>query len=276
MTSPVVAASPGTSTQCLGRLPAYAVLWSLIVVVAGCSGTMESVSTNPLCGRLNGAVTSGRIRSAALGGSIRWDARSAPWSPKSGDPADRPLLILLQGARADPSQWTDIGIDRAIKEMTVNRRGPSPVVVTPDVKAGTPLDAAQRFLAVELIPLARRCFGATDDPAHRAVGGISAGGRIALFVAAGHPDLFSVAGGHSPAVHTDEADALARDLAQAQTRVQLDAGSQDGFRPGTTALDTALHRRGDDAQLRIPPGQHDRRYWRAQLPSYLAFYFERI
>lgn len=269
-------ASRGAVTRGRVRLPAGALLCSLIVVVAGCSGTTGSVSTNRPCGRRNGAVTSGQIPSAALGRSIRWDARGGPWSPKSGDPADRPLLVLLQGAGADPSQWTDIGLDRAIKEVTVNRRDPSPVVVTPDVKAGTPLDAAQRFLAVELVPLARRCFGATDDPAHRAVGGISAGGRTALFVAAGHPDLFSVAGGHSPAVHTDEADALARDLAQAQTRMQLDAGSQDGFRPGTTALGNALHGRGNDARVRIPPGQHDRRYWRAQLPSYLAFYFERI
>jgi len=276
VTSPIGLVSPGSVANCLCRLSTGALLWSLIIVVAGCSGPAGSASTSQPCGRRNGAVTSGQIRSAALGRSIRWDARSAPWSPKSGGLADRPLLVLLQGAGADPSQWTDIGLDSAIKETTVNRRDPSPVVVTPDVKAGTPLDAAQRFLAMELIPLARRCFGVTDDPAHRAVGGISAGGRTALFVAAGHPDLFSVAGGHSPAVHTDEADALARDLAQAQTRVQLDAGSQDGFRPGTTALGMALHRRGNDAHLRIPPGQHDRRYWQAQLPSYLVFYFERI
>ncbi len=149
-------------------------------------------------------------------------------------------------------------------------------MLTPDVKAETPIATAQRFLAEELVPLAERCFGATDDPAHRAIGGISAGGRFALFVAARHPDLFSVAGGHSPAVHTDEAAGLAEDLAQAHTQVQLDAGRQDGFRPGTTALGQALHARGNEALLRIPPGRHDRAYWRAQLPSYLKYYFSRI
>lgn len=204
--------------------------------------------------------------SRALGHEVRWDARTEPFDARR-QRRDRALLVLLHGAGIDRSQWTAIGLDHARTAAAQQRNGAAPVVLTPDLPAHPSDRAEERFLAAELLTLARRCFGATDDPAKRAVGGISIGGRIALEVAARRPDLFRAVGGHSPAVHTTDAERLAAALANDHAAVQLDTGDGDGFRPGTEALAAALRRRGVAVSLRIAPGGHDRRYWRRQLPG---------
>ena len=51
----------------------------------------------------------------------------------------------------------------------------------------------------------------------------------------------------------------------------LDVGIDDGLRAATTELATALTDLGAPPALQVPPGNHDRTYWRAHVQDYLAW-----
>jgi enterochelin esterase-like enzyme len=121
-----------------------------------------------------------------------------------------------------------------------------------------------------------------------AIGGISMGGFGAFDIARQAPVRFCAVGGHSAAVWTaagdtapgafdDAEDFAGHDLVAAArargrapwgtARLWLDGGTADPFRPGDTALATAL-----GIPLRHWPGGHDSAYWHAHYGRYLRFY----
>jgi S-formylglutathione hydrolase FrmB len=126
-----------------------------------------------------------------------------------------------------------------------------------------------------------------------AIGGISMGGYGAYEIARENPGHFCAVGGHSPAVwrtggetapgaFDDAADFARHDLvgtARAKPgrfvgpRLWLDAGRSDPFQRGDRTFVDAL--RANKVPLiahLIWPGGHDRSYWHAHWPAYLAFY----
>lgn len=107
------------------------------------------------------------------------------------------------------------------------------------------------------------------DRTHRAIGGISMGGRSALTIVTQHPDLFSTAGGHSPV--TDAAIDLSLLTAQ-PVRIWLDVGTDDSLLASVEQFAQMLSKQKLSYTLRTWPGQHSRSYWRAHTADYLRFY----
>ena len=180
-----------------------------------------------------------------------------------------PVLYLLHGADADASQWPDIGVtaaaDTAIGSGAI---GPL-IIVMPDGGAAMP-DSLIDGLVDRLVPWTDHEYRTVAEARARAVGGISRGGRIALLAAARHPDLLTVAGGHSPALGPDDATTAVRDgLAMLGGAVTIDVGEADLLRDGVVAFaELALPL----AQVTVRPGGHDRRYWGDHVSEYLTFY----
>jgi S-formylglutathione hydrolase FrmB len=133
-------------------------------------------------------------------------------------------------------------------------------------------------------------FRSLPDAAHRAIGGLSMGGAGALRLAFTHPDIFEVAGGHSPSLHLDDgtfatiygsgddfADREPIDLASATPGIEglkiwIDAGEDDPWLERDQMLHDNLAVRGIDHNWSILPGGHDGDYWTENLPAYLRFY----
>lgn len=186
-----------------------------------------------------------------------------------------PVLVLLHGGSADERFWPEIGLTHvADAEIRARRIGPM-IIVLPDGGpllhsdlAGAPSFGSYVLDAV--LPDVRRRWRTDPDRKHRAIGGISIGGRMALEIAAGSPQEFAVVGGHSATVR--DPAALAAELAEGGLRVHLDVGDQDGLRADNAALAAALSDAGVPTEFTVSEGGHDRRYWSANMPDYLTFY----
>jgi len=182
-----------------------------------------------------------------------------------------PVLILLHGAGADQTQWTDVGATTASDELLQNGKIGEFILVLPS-EPDTRSPQQSEDVVTSLLPWIDATYRTLPDRAHRAIGGISRGGGAALLAAANHPGIFGIVGGHSPTVP----DGLPVDSLAAQSgSIWLDVGSEDRLRSKVFQLDDQLRRRGVDVHYEVSKGAHDRSYWRRHVADYLEFYGER-
>ncbi len=247
-----------------------------------------------------------RVPSAALGREMG----ALVYLP-SGYQAGRryPVLYLYHGMRESKGFWGELGLfERATELVRAGRIQPL-IIVTPQLdnsfgvnNAASYHDAAfpagpvtfdggryEDYLVNDLVDFIDARYPTRAERDARWVGGISMGGFAALHAAMRHPDRFSRAGGHSPALiegefawlYPPEVPRASRDVLRlAQLRdlagleVFLDCGQQDdfGFAPPTKRLAQTLAQREVAVQTLWPAGRHERLYWMEHLAAYLAFY----
>jgi S-formylglutathione hydrolase FrmB len=203
--------------------------------------------------------------------------------------AHRPLLVLLHGRGASPSNLLALDLKEALSPLgafapdvlLVNGGNASYYHDRRDGKWGS-------YVLNEAIPAGIERLGANPDRV--AIGGISMGGFGALDLARIAPGRFCAVGGHSAALFRtggqtargafdDAGDfarhdlfGAARDRRLYRIPVWVDAGADDPFRPSVTRFARLLRLRGVDVRLHVWPGAHEYRYWRAHVRAYLRFY----
>jgi enterochelin esterase-like enzyme len=145
------------------------------------------------------------------------------------------------------------------------------------------------FVAVDLVAHVDATYPTAAERGQRAIGGLSMGAHGALQIALNHPDVFSIAGAHSPSIRTYERSpdffgdpawfarfdpvTLARTAGTARRLVTwLDVGDEDGWRGGVERLRLALLDQGAPLEFHVLPGEHESAYWAEYLPEYLRFY----
>lgn len=112
---------------------------------------------------------------------------------------DRPgclLMVLLHGARADASQWFDIGAIAAVEGLTLGPAVHRVVTVAPDL---VDHERATSLVIDTLLPHLDRRFA----PGMYAISGISRGAAVALDVARNSNTKMGSVGLHSPALRLD-------------------------------------------------------------------------
>ena len=148
-----------------------------------------------------------------------------------------------------------------------------------------------RYVVEDLVTHLDSTHGTLPHPRARAVGGLSQGGHAALQLTFNHPDVFGVAGAHSPSLRPDDgflpwlgtgAEYARRDpisLAQSlplatllRPRLWLDVGTEDQWRPRVEILHQILTERGVPHAWHVGPGSHDGDYWQPNVPTYLRWY----
>ncbi|MCU1352671.1 MAG: esterase family protein [Acidimicrobiales bacterium] len=251
-----------------------------VVLLASCSGggslfSSGSAADPPTCGSVpSGRVVVEHLHSTATRGDERYRVYLPPASARRSGTA-LPLLVLLHGAGADDTQWTDVGIAAAADCLIAHHAIDPMVIALPDGsrvdhdRQGSP-PPMERFVMRELIPTVARRHGLRVDRRTTRIGGISLGASWALRLAAANPDQLCAAGGHSPGVQLT-ADQRAT-LATHHVRVWLDYGADDSFGARAGPLATELRRSGVDVALHRWPGGHNRRYWSHHVEDYLRFY----
>jgi predicted alpha/beta superfamily hydrolase len=141
------------------------------------------------------------------------------------------------------------------------------------------------FFADELVPFIDRNLRTLPAPAHRAVGGSSLGGLMALYLGWSRPDVFGRVLALSPSVMWGERQ-LARfwSLHGPPSRFYLDVGSRERFDAGDFQLHYGVEVREFAAHLRMlgygeeelrfvldPRGEHSEADWRRRLPAALRW-----
>lgn len=145
------------------------------------------------------------------------------------------------------------------------------------------------YVVNDLVPHIDATYRTLPAPSERAIGGLSRGGFGALYLAFTHPDVFGIAGAHSPSLPdyggieypvitaaqfgAYDPIALAARLDPADApKIRLDIGLADDWRPAVEILDRTLTAHGIPHTLVEGEGGHLQEYWTANSEDYLRYY----
>ena len=233
--------------------------------------------------------------SRALGSQISYLA----YLPPGYDGSSRryPTLYLLHGVAGDSSEWPSIGVPEAADALIAADAIQPMIVLFPNADASYYVNNAtwgvrwSDYLTEDRIAEVDAHYRTLTRRESRAVGGLSMGGDGALQLAFRYPDVFGVAGAHSPSsrllfehapadVYGTEAFFRAHNpfwLAQdgagaAGPEIWIDIGDEDPWRWNARAIHFALEARGIPHQFNELPGVHDADYWIGNLKLYLSYY----
>jgi enterochelin esterase-like enzyme len=207
-----------------------------------------------------------------------------------------PVLYMLHGGGGEKDEWPAYGLvndaDRSIQSKDIRPL----IIVMPQGDLGYWVNWVGDgprwgdYVARDLRRQIDATFRTLPDSSHRAIGGLSMGGAGALQLAFTHPDIFGVAGAHSPSLHLDDGtfsaiygtgdDFLKRepiDLAVSAPNIDLlkiwiDAGEDDPWLERDQLLHANLDARGVPHNWNVFHGGHDGDYWIQNISSYLRFY----
>lgn len=255
----------------------------------------EAPPVNPYVGKIQGTLLNIRFYSPALGRDMPYFIYLPPGYDREG--RLYPVLFLLHGNSGSSEEWLAYGtVDRADRMIATKGINPM-VIVFPQGDFGywvnSPWDDGARwsnYVSEDLVRHIGATYRVFQDRAHRGIGGLSMGGTGALINAMWRPDVFGVAGAHSPSLPVEGerdflgtgADYEQRDpISIAQTRPRLaltrlqiwiDIGDHDDGLARTEELEGILNARRIDHEFAVFAGDHEGEYWSAHIPLYLHFY----
>jgi S-formylglutathione hydrolase FrmB len=208
-----------------------------------------------------------------------------------------PVVYLLHGMSGRYDEWSGYGVEEVANQLMADGELPEMILVLPQGGLGYWMNQDgpggtqwAEYVARDLVSHVDATYRTIARREARAVGGLSMGGHGAIQLALTYPDIFSVAGAHSPSIRGREsapayfgADraAFARrdpislvretDLAT-PPRFWIDIGADDPWRPAAEALREAIEEKGWASEWHVFPGEHDGWYWGDHLWEYLPFY----
>jgi enterochelin esterase-like enzyme len=225
----------------------------------------------PDCTETHGNVTNHNYHAFTLGYSLFYDVYLPPCYDSSGD--YYPVLYLLHGQAFIEDQWDRLGADEAADELIDSGQVAPFIMIMPRGGANPYFGDG---LIKDLMPHVETEYRILRDRDHRAIGGLSRGGGWAIFLGLKYPNLFSIIGGHSPAIqyiHAPEIDNLLDDLpANEIPRIWLDIGDNDSLISNTEWFMALLDERSLPYTFHTFPGRHEEAYWSSHVQEYLLFY----
>lgn len=235
------------------------------------------------CNYLRGRTESGSLSSTAMREEVRFLVHLPPCYDDYPAKAF-PVVYVLHGWPLDERHWDSLGMDELLDDWVIRGIAGPAILVMPGVSSdGLYVNSSggdwsfEGMLIDELVPLIDQTYNTWRDPAGRAIGGVSRGGVWALEIAFRHQDIFSIVGGHSPAL------ALNRPMPQydpfllvkgdlSGVRIYLDAGNLDWAKASTERLYEVLLERGADVTYQVHDGGHVDKLWQEGMADYIAFY----
>lgn len=209
-----------------------------------------------------------------------------------------PVLYLLHGAMGGASEWVDIGIDTAADQLWSTGQIEPFIIVLPEggmmnywLNHANGGPRYGDYLVEDVIGEIDANYRTLADPLFRAIGGLSMGGDAALRFALTRPDVFSIAGAHSPTTrlrYEDRPGAFYGDVGYwqqnnplwlirttdtaRQLQIWIDIGEDDPWVFSARELHQALLDQAVDHAYAELPGTHEAEYWQANQSDYLRFY----
>jgi enterochelin esterase-like enzyme len=207
-----------------------------------------------------------------------------------------PLLVLLHGLgetgdeRTGAWAWFErygLGTSYDRLRASTSFRGLALACpYMPNLPVGDPraLDAYARWIALTVVPRARREAPVLDGPRATYVGGCSLGGHFSLEVVLRRPEAFGAWGGVQTAIGEAQAlryadriaSASASDNERALRDLLIETSSGDPFRSANEALARALTRSGVPNTFVELPGPHDQRWLRESGTGRMLQWFDNL
>jgi len=227
------------------------------------------------------------------------------WLPPGyvDDQGTYPTLYLLHGvggpAGFGVEEWLGYALTEDLDRMMALRLIEPMIVILPYGEQGYWMNHADGgpqwadFVAVDLVKHVDATFRTDPQRDKRAVGGLSMGGHGSLQLALNFPDVFAIAGAHSPTIRTFEDspdffgdqkwfahyDPLSliksSDVAR-RIAFWIDAGYEDTWRSGAETIVSALAAKRAPVTYKVLEGEHEGWYWELYLPEYLSFYSQAL
>ncbi len=125
-----------------------------------------------------------------------------------------PVLYMLSGFAGDRREWINYGLCDAIETLVRGGYVPPMMLVLPEGNqsywfnhAAVPGSDGKPwgdYIWKDVVDYVDAHYHTAADPRLRAIGGLSSGGQAAMMLALTHPEVFSIAGAHSPSTrHAD-------------------------------------------------------------------------
>jgi enterochelin esterase-like enzyme len=194
-----------------------------------------------------------------------------------------PVVYLLHGSPMDENQWPELGAIDLLDHGYHHLGWPAAVIVIPYLPEplftqsdGGPNSYEDEFVN-GLMPFIETRYAVTTQTTLHAIAGISRGGVWAIEITLTHPDLFSIVGAVSPALHVNHPRPeynpylLVDNSMNLPAYFTLSAGdSEPGFSGATHRLAQALTDAGLPTEVHVVAGDHVPENWGAGLALILA------
>ncbi len=201
------------------------------------------------------------------------------WTPVDYDPnraQPYPVLYLYHGFGQNYAAWTEIGRASQILDNLYAQHKIKPMVVVMPGYSGTPFDIWDD-LSGKVMPLVKSQYNVSEDPAHRALAGLSWGGFLTNNTLVNHPGQFASYGMFSPpfAFGTIDPSTPGGQTAIATTKsVTLFAGDVDTGAVNTiNGIESSMKANGIPVAKTIVPGPHGFDVWWQGLIDFLPRIF---
>ncbi len=216
-----------------------------------------------------------------------------------------PVLYMLGGWVGDYREWTWWGLCAAAEALTRGGYIQPMIIVTPEggqsywfnhaTAPGSDGKPWGDYIWKDVVNYVDANYRTLPRRASRAIGGLSAGGQAAFMLALTHPEVFSIAGGHSPSQRGadgslaffgsrdyfkqyDPAWLIQNSDSWRQLTLWMDVGAADTEWGGPIHDFHALL-----VARQVPlewndrwPGDHDNNYWSAHVVDYLMWYASKL
>ncbi|MEO8289033.1 MAG: OpgC domain-containing protein [Chloroflexota bacterium] len=239
--------------------------------------------------------------SAALGRSMEYAIYLPPGYYEDAEKGEQgkqryPVAYMLHGMDASAGQWAGYGLLKDADRMMRSGEIQPFIIVLPQGDGSYWFDHANggprwgTYLVRDVVGEIDTQYRTIADRDHRAIGGLSMGAHAALELSINYPEVFGIAGAHSPSLHShetaphffgDEAYFRKHDPASlyagmpevARTiKLWVDLGEQDAWLPIVEGFHQELDKYNIPHEWHVYPGGHIGEYWSEHSPDYLRFY----
>jgi enterochelin esterase-like enzyme len=199
-----------------------------------------------------------------------------------------PVLYLLHGYSDDATAWSTVGRANVILDNLIARGEAQPMVVVMPLGYGSldivragwnrerdparedgNVDTFARTLLEEVMPQVEAEYAVARDREHRAIAGLSMGGRESLIVGLNHLETFAWVGAFSPGGFRDDFPTKFPGLEAADNKrlclLWIGCGTEDGLINMNRRVHAWLDEKGVRHTWVETPGAHTFRVWRRYL-----------
>ncbi|WP_276391402.1 alpha/beta hydrolase [Eudoraea chungangensis] len=242
---------------------------------------------------------------------LKGERKYAVYLPPDYEASNRsyPVLYLLHGAGDDQTGWVQFGEVLHITDKAIREGKATPmIIIMPDANTGKRgyFNVGdwryEDFFFDELIPFVESKYRIKKNKRYRAVAGLSMGGGGTFMYALHRPDMFSSAcplSAYVGPLTIEQLEKRALQQGNLFTKEELkayfnrhnaialienlpvddiksvkwfiDCGDDDFLFEGNSLVHIAMKKREIPHEYRVRDGRHSWTYWRASLPTVLAF-----